>query len=110
MDGIGVGRRSFLKLTAAAAAGVSLAGSAAAQAPAPRAWHKALKIGMLPNLPDAEKFALAKRCGWEGIDGSPMDDLDAARAQAQAAKDAGVTIHGLVSGAGTRLSRRRTRR
>jgi hexulose-6-phosphate isomerase len=61
--------------------------------------YKALKIGMLPaGLPDAEKFKLAKRCGFEGIDGVPMEDFEAAKEQARLAKEAGVPIHGIVFG------------
>ena len=95
-----MGRRSFMQYTAAAAtaAGLLSAAAPAQGQAAKRKWYKALKIGMLPKLPDAEKFALAKRCGWEGIDGSPIADLEAAKKQAQLAKEAGVTIHGLVFG------------
>ena len=96
-----MGRRSFLKYSAAATLSVSLAG--ASRFPTGpeknKKLYKALKIGMLPKgLSDLEKFRLAKKCGFEGIDGSPMNDLDAARRQAKLAKDAGVPIHGLVFG------------
>lgn len=96
-----MGRRSFLKYSAAATLSVSLAG--ASRFPTGqeknKKLYKALKIGMLPKgLSDLEKFRLAKKCGFEGIDGSPMNDLDAARQQAKLARDAGVPIHGLVFG------------
>ena len=98
-------RRSFLKYSAAATLGSGIIGAAAPAPAQGKKWYKALKLGMLPKLPDAEKFALAKRCGWQGIDGVPMADLDAARNQAKLAKDAGVPIHGLVFGGwGTPLS------
>lgn len=96
-----MGRRSFLKYSAAATVGVSLASISAAKAGSKKdvKLYKALKIGMLPkNLTDAEKFKLASRCGFEGIDAKPMDDLDAARQQAELARDAGVPIHGVVFG------------
>jgi len=96
-----IGRRSFLKYTAAVMAGTHLAGSAvsAAEKKKDRKWYKALKIGMLPgNLSDAEKFKLAKKCGFDGIDGEPINDLNAAREQGKLAREAGVPIHGLVFG------------
>ena len=96
-----MGRRSFLKYSAAAAMGVSFIGTSTSIAATKKETklYKALKIGMLPKkLSDAEKFKLAKRCGFEGIDGEPMENFDAAREQAQLARDIGVPIHGLVFG------------
>lgn len=96
-----MGRRSFLKYSAA----VTLAGALpvrsipAADKKKDRKWHKAVMIGMLPgNLPDAEKFKLARKCGYDGIEGSPMDDLNAAREQGKLARETGVPIHGLLFG------------
>ena len=96
-------RRGFLKLSAAAAAGaaglVGASALAAEEEKKARKWYKGLKLGMLPgNLSDEEKFKLAKRCGFDGIDASPMQDHEAARKQAQLARDAGAPIHGLVYG------------
>jgi len=96
-----IGRRSFLKFSAAATVGVRLVGASASAANSrtEAKRYKTLKIGMLPKeLTDAEKFKLAKRCGFEGIDAKPMDDLDAARQQAKLAREAGVPIHGIVFG------------
>ena len=96
-----INRRSFLKYSTAVAVGTSLLGSMGSPAVAQngRKWFKALKIGMLPeNLSDIEKFKLAKRCGFEGIDAVPIADLEAAREQAKLARDAGVPIHGVVFG------------
>ncbi len=95
-------RRSFLKysavVTAAALTGKA-ALSVAEESKKGAKLYKALKIDMLPaGLPDAEKFKLAKRCGFEGIDGTPMDDFEAAREQARIAREAGVPIHGIVFG------------
>jgi hexulose-6-phosphate isomerase len=54
---------------------------------------------MLPkDLSDADKFKLAKKCGYEGIEGNPMDDLEAARQLGKLARDAGVPIHSIVYG------------
>ncbi len=61
--------------------------------------RKALQFGMLPsNLSDADKFKLAKKCGYEGIEGSPMADLDAAKELGKLARDAGTPIHSIVYG------------
>ena len=59
---------------------------------------KALGTGMLRNVAssDAEKFTVAKRCGFEGIEAEPLDSLDEMRVQAEAAKQAGLTMHGLM--------------
>ena len=94
-------RRSFLKYTAAAGLGVSLLGRGgrAEQKKGGAKLHKALQIGMLPkDLSDADKFKLAKKCGYEGIEGNPMGDLDAARQLGKLARDAGVPIHSIVYG------------
>ncbi|RPJ23723.1 MAG: sugar phosphate isomerase/epimerase, partial [Planctomycetaceae bacterium] len=54
---------------------------------------------MLPKgLKDAEKFALAKKCGFEGIEHSPMSDLAAAKELGTLARQAGVPIHSIVYG------------
>ncbi|MHC4323778.1 MAG: TIM barrel protein [Planctomycetota bacterium] len=94
-------RRSFLKYAAAATVATGLPGrSMTAQAGNKKTrMRKALQFGMLPkSLSDANKFKLAKECGFEGIEGSPMKDLDAARKLGRLARDAGVPIHSIVYG------------
>jgi L-ribulose-5-phosphate 3-epimerase len=95
-------RRSFLRLTAAAAIGPSVLAStiASIKAAEQAKLRKAILITMLPNdLPDKEKFRLAKKCGFEGIEGRwPMKDLKAAAEQAKIAKEEGVRIHSLLYG------------
>ena len=94
-------RRDFLKLAATAAVGTGLSGlSATAQAGRKNSkLRKALQLGMLPKeLSDAEKFKLAKKCGFDGIEGSPMADLEAARRRGTLAREAGVPIHSIVYG------------
>ena len=61
---------------------------------------------MLPKgLKDTEKFALAKKCGFEGIElNGPIADLAAAKEMGALAKEAGVPIHGIVNGWGGPLS------
>ena len=64
-----MGRREFLKKTAAISVMAGIAGKAVGEA-APSAYKKALQIGMLPGkLSDADKFKLAKDCGFCGIEG-----------------------------------------
>lgn len=96
-----MGRRDFLKTTAAFTAMTAVAGAgfkvSAAESGSP--LKKALQLGMLPKeLSDADKFKLAKACGYEGIEAYPMEDLDAAKKLGDAAKAAGVRIHSLCYG------------
>jgi len=92
-----MGRREFMVRTAATAAVAGIVTTAGAEGK--EGPKKALQLGMLPkDLPDAEKFKLAKDCGFEGIEGSPMADLDAARKLGEAAKAAGVPIHSICYG------------
>ncbi|OHB73767.1 MAG: hypothetical protein A2Z25_00810 [Planctomycetes bacterium RBG_16_55_9] len=94
-------RRSFLKLAAAAAAAAGLPGRAQGAQTGPKnsKLRKALQFGMLPKqLSDEEKFKLAAKCGFEGIEGSPMEDLNAARRLGDLARQANVPIHSIVYG------------
>lgn len=94
-------RRSFLKYAATTtiAAGF-LSRSTKVQANKQSTkLRKALQLGMLPkNLSDAEKFKLAKECGFDGVEAYPMDDLDAARQLGRLARQADVPIHSIVYG------------
>jgi len=95
-------RRDFLKAAGVMATGISLGlgGWAMTDKDTKRPrWYKALKIGMLPgNLSLEKRCELAKRCGFNGIDGSPVEDLVAAKEQAQVARKAGCPFHGIVFG------------
>jgi len=94
-------RRGFMKASAAAvvAAGLANAATRASAAQAYPALPKAVVMGMLPKeLPIAEKFALAKRCGFDGVEGYPIADAAEAQAQADAAKAAGIRIHSIMFG------------
>jgi len=91
-------RRSFLKLTAAAAVAPSVL-TATAGAQEKKKLYKALIINMLPRaLSDAKKFRLAKKCGFDGIEAKPMKDLKAAAEQAKIAREEGTPIHSLLYG------------
>jgi hypothetical protein len=77
-----IGRRGFLGYAAAVAAGTGLLGESgfAKSSQKGAKLRKALQLRMLPRkLSDADKFKLAKKCGFDGIEATPMDDLDAAR-------------------------------
>jgi hexulose-6-phosphate isomerase len=94
-------RRNFLKYAAAATVGTRLLGlpSAAQAGRNNSTLRKALQFGMLPKqLSDADKFKLAKKCGFDGIEGSPMGDLEAARRLSELAREADVPIHSIVYG------------
>ncbi len=102
-----VERRDFLKY-AAVAAGTAVLGSSARgeeQAKGARLL-KALQSNMLPkDLLDAQKLALARKCGFEGIElNRPLEDLTAAKELGAQAKQAGVPIHSVVNGWGGPLS------
>lgn len=94
-------RREFLKVAAAVTAGAGVLSSPARVRGRSRGGKllKACQYGMLPKqLSDAEKFALAKKCGFEGVEDSPMSDLEAAKRRGELAREAGVPIHSLVFG------------
>lgn len=100
------GRREFLKYAAAVTVGAGLWASPARPQGQGAKLLKACQYRMLPkDLKDAEKFALARKCGFEGIElNGPIADLGAAREMGALAKDAGVPIHGVVNGWGGPLS------
>jgi len=96
-----MGRRSFLRYAAAVTAGTSLLGQSTPTEGRQGGAKlcKALQLRMLPKeLSDADKFKLAKKCGFEGIEATPMEDLDAARQMGKLARQAGVRIHSIVYG------------
>ena len=97
-------RREFLKLSAGAAATVALWGTAGelfAQAKPESKIKKAVQYAMLPkDLSDADKFKLARKCGFEGIE----VDANVERPQAawaelgKIARDQSTPIHSIVFG------------
>lgn len=96
-----IGRRSFLRYAAAITAGTSLLGESklADGRQSGAKLRKALQLQMLPKeLSDEDKFKLAKKCGFEGVEGSPMENLDAAQQMGKIARQAGVRIHSIVYG------------
>jgi hexulose-6-phosphate isomerase len=94
-------RRSFLKYAAAATVATGLMGRSIADQADQKGTklRKALQFGMLPkNLSNPDKFKLAKECGFEGIEGSPMEDLNAAQQFGRLARQSGVPVHSIVYG------------
>lgn len=94
-------RRDFLRqsatLAAAAALGAApLARAAAGRAPAKRDIRKAVKFGMIGEGGSvAEKFAIARECGFDGVEMDSPSDVDLAAAVA-AKKSSGIEIPGVV--------------
>ncbi len=94
----GINRRSFL-LTAAAgvAAGATLSARAANTDYKP--LLKGVQLGHLPGgRPDLDKFKYAREIGFDGVEISPMEDLDAAKRLAEAAQGAGIRLHSVIYG------------
>lgn len=103
MNEMTTGRRNFLKTAAAAiAAGASLSMKPAASRgqASGSGLLKACQFTMLPkNLPDAEKFALAKRCGFEGVEVTGViEDAAKAKELGALARQAGTPIHSVSFG------------
>ncbi len=98
----GMNRRSFLKASAAVSVGSPLVGASMSALAAPRLkLLKSLQYSMLPkDLSDPEKFALARRCGFEGLEynAGTLKDIGKARQSGKLAGEAGVPIHSLVFG------------
>ncbi len=95
------GRRDFLKSMATVAATTALLGDpapAGAQA-SKSALLKSIQYTMLPKtLSDPDKFALAKRCGFQGVEARPVADLAAAKLLGIQARQASVPIHSVTYG------------
>ena len=100
------GRRDFLKYAAAVTVGTGLLTTTGRSQGQGAKLLKACQYNMLPKgLKDAEKFALAKKCGFEGVElNGPIADLAAAKEMGALAKQAGMPIHGIVNGWGGPLS------
>ncbi len=91
-------RRDFLAQSVAGAAvlsGVANPQPAAAQA---NGMKKAITYSMLPSaLPPADRFKLAKDCGFDGVEmpAVPVAECDALRS---AAEKAGIRLHSVIYG------------
>ena len=102
MEGNSMGRRDFLKRSAAVTVGAGVAGAASSARSGEQPFDplpKAVQLSMLPKrLSDEDKLKLAKSCGFDGIETDPIDDLAAAKKLGELARDAGVPIHSIVFG------------
>ena len=99
-------RRAFLRQSLAAAGAAAVAGCTMKQpdvmtpAAAPRkaALRKALCWGMLPgNLSIADRFQLARDCGFAGIEANTTPDPNVAAQLCEAASRTGVRIHSVMN-------------
>jgi hexulose-6-phosphate isomerase len=96
-----IGRRRFLKLAGVAAMvpQVLSAAEVSSEAKKQQRLSKALVATMLPaGMSDAERFRLARDCGFDGIEAGPLADLKAAAEQAKIAREEGVPIHSVLYG------------
>jgi len=92
-------RRTFLQGAATAAGAAVLARQARAEEPKYTPFKHAVQWGKIPGEgTDAEKIAIAKRCGMDGIEAYPMEDLDAAKKRGDLAREAGCPIHSVTYG------------
>jgi len=95
------GRRDFLKYAATISIGSSLLRkpAPARAGKGPGGLLKSCQFRMLPkDLSDADKFALARKCGFEGIEPSTIADPARARELGALAREAGVPIHSITYG------------
>src|SRR5262252_6651536 len=87
-------RRAFLEslLAAAALAPLEQPGSRAS------AGRKAVLVSMLPqDLPYADRFALARKAGFDAVEMQTVADSDRAHEVADASKKAGLPIHSVMN-------------
>ena len=102
MGYLNMDRRIFLKSSAMAAAGLTVFGASSGSAEQNvAALRKSLQLRMLPKeLSFAENCALARRCGFEGMEVDRTDLLKISKAEemGKIARNAGVPIHSVVFG------------
>jgi hexulose-6-phosphate isomerase len=95
-------RRTFLKLVAAAAAAVPGPGSAAGQTPpaAPKGGtiRKSTLVSMLPKAGTyADRFAIARQAGFEGIEMRTVARDEEAHEIREAAQKTGLRVHSVMN-------------
>jgi len=103
MGCLNMDRRGFLKSSAAVAAGLTVFGTSSGESAEPNvaALRKSIQLRMLPKeLSFAENCALARRCGFEGmeVDRSDLLNISQAEEMGKIARNAGVPIHSVVFG------------
>lgn len=104
MNEMPLGRRDFLRTGAALAAGAALGGKTmlAAAEDAPAAFPPlkySLLMGMFPAaMTYDERIKMAKQCGFDGIEMSPMTNFDEAKRLGELANKEGIKIHSIIYG------------
>lgn len=92
-------RRVFLQHTIAATAGAALLGRASGEEPVYAPLKNSVLMGMFPDeLGMDERIKMAKACGFDGIEMSPMTDMDEAKRLGDVARKEGVAIHSIIYG------------
>jgi hexulose-6-phosphate isomerase len=98
-----VSRRTFMGMTAGFAAAGALPVSAQIATRTPRSIRKAVKLGMVQvDGTIAEKFALLRELGYDGVEIDSPSQLDLDEVIA-ARDDTGLIVHGVVDSAHWRL-------
>lgn len=89
---------SFITAAGAAARPVRAAASRQDAGPAPARLQKAVLISMLPpERSYAERFAIARRAGFEAIEMQTVEQPEEAAEIAEAARGAGLQIHSVMN-------------
>lgn len=92
-------RREFIGTSAASAALLAATSVVGADAPAGHDWKKAVTWGMLPgDLSVADRMALAKRAGYDGIEMPPVGSVAEAADLKTAADVEGLELHSVIYG------------
>lgn len=91
-------RRTFLRTSLAAAAGSALL-ARAEETPAYAPLKNSVLMSMFPPaLSHVERIQMAKACGFEGMEMSPMADMDEAKRLGDIARNEGIAIHSIIYG------------
>ena len=91
-------RRDFLAHSAAGAALAAGLGRNTAAAAPEEGRKKAVVYSMLPStLPPADRFKLARECGFDGIEMPPVPEAEC-QALRSAAERAGIRLHSVIYG------------
>jgi hexulose-6-phosphate isomerase len=96
-------RRDFLAAAAMLPAATLAAAQQGPDQPPQSSAYPHLKYSLLMGMfqtqvPYPERIAMAKRLGYDGIEASPMRDMDKAKELGQLAKAAGIQIHSIIYG------------
>jgi hexulose-6-phosphate isomerase len=95
-----VNRREFLRRSSSIAIGGALLGSAAMEQPAAAASgiKKGACIGVLPEgMTVLEKFEVAKRAGFDGVEPNTLNSADEVKQYKEAAEKTGVKITSIMN-------------